>query len=87
MYVGAGYGCAGGAVLSSIDLLGAWSKPLCGITDPLIAESLSVREGVIFGKLHGFSHVIMETDCLEVVNLWNTRCNSYSVVAPILLEI
>jgi hypothetical protein len=29
----------------------------------------------------------METDCLEVVNLWNTRCGSRSVVAPILLEL
>jgi hypothetical protein len=32
-------------------------------------------------------HVIMETDCLEVVNLWNTRHNSLSVVAPLLVEI
>lgn len=29
----------------------------------------------------------METDCLEVVNLWNTRHGSRSVVAPILSEI
>uniref|UniRef100_A0A453JHS9 RNase H type-1 domain-containing protein n=1 Tax=Aegilops tauschii subsp. strangulata TaxID=200361 RepID=A0A453JHS9_AEGTS len=29
----------------------------------------------------------METDCLEIVNLWNTRHNSLSVVAPLLLEI
>ena len=31
--------------------------------------------------------MMMETDCLEVVNLWNTRHGSRSVVAPILLEI
>ena len=29
----------------------------------------------------------METDCLEIVNLWNNRRNSLSVVAPILLEV
>ncbi|KAM3412112.1 hypothetical protein ACQJBY_003659 [Aegilops geniculata] len=29
----------------------------------------------------------METDCLEIVNLWNTRHNSFSVVAPLLIEI
>jgi hypothetical protein len=34
--------------------VGAWSKPLPGITDPLIAEAMSLREGVIFAKLCGF---------------------------------
>jgi hypothetical protein len=29
----------------------------------------------------------METDCLEVVNLWNTRHESRSIVAPLLQEI
>ena len=37
------------------------SKPLHGVSDPLIAEVLS-----LFG---GFSHVIFEVDCLEVLNL------------------
>jgi hypothetical protein len=32
-------------------------------------------------------HVTMETDCLELVNLWNNRRNSRSIVAHILLEI
>lgn len=31
--------------------------------------------------------MIMETDCLTLVNLWNTRHNDRSVVAPILAEI
>uniref|UniRef100_A0A453ED07 RNase H type-1 domain-containing protein n=1 Tax=Aegilops tauschii subsp. strangulata TaxID=200361 RepID=A0A453ED07_AEGTS len=29
----------------------------------------------------------LDTDCLEVVNLWNSRYDSRSVVAPIFLEI
>ncbi|KAM3211735.1 hypothetical protein ACQJBY_065070 [Aegilops geniculata] len=29
----------------------------------------------------------METDCVEIVNLWNDRHNTRSIVAPILLEI
>ncbi|KAF7035800.1 LOW QUALITY PROTEIN: hypothetical protein CFC21_046594 [Triticum aestivum] len=29
----------------------------------------------------------METDCLEVVNLWISRHNNRSVVAPLLVEI
>jgi hypothetical protein len=38
-----GKGGAGGVARSACRLIGAWSKPLLGITDPLIAESLLVR--------------------------------------------
>jgi hypothetical protein len=77
----------GGAGGGASRLLGAWSKPLPGITDPLIAECLSVHDGVLFVKIRGFRHVTMEMDCLELVQLWNDRHNSCSVVAPLLLEI
>ena len=40
-----------------------------GVTDPLIAEAMSVREGVRFAKLRGSQEVIIEIDCLEVVEL------------------
>ena len=46
-----------------------------------------MHEGVKFAKVRGFTHVIMETDCLEVVSLWNTHHNTRSIVAPILDEI
>ena len=46
-----------------------------------------MREGTIFAQLRGFSHVLMETDCLEVVNLWTSGHNSRSTVAPIFDEI
>ena len=78
---------AGGVARSDTSLLGAWCKPHDGVSDPLIAEAEALRDGVIFAKLRGFSRVIMETDCLEVVNLWNSRRNSRAVVAPILLDI
>jgi hypothetical protein len=42
---------------------------------------------VIFAKLRGYPNVVMETDCLEIINLWNTRHGSRSAVAPILQEI
>ena len=61
---------AGGVARSSAAFQGAWSKPYLGVTDPLIAEALAVRDGVIFARLRGFSHVLLETDCLEVVSLW-----------------
>jgi ribonuclease HI len=82
-----GQGGAGGVARSSCRLLGAWSKPLPGITNPLIAESLALRDGVLFAKIRGLTQVIMETDCLEVVNLWNTRHDSRSIVAPLLVEV
>ena len=78
---------AGGVARSSNALLGAWSKPHVGVTDPFIGETLALRDGVIFANLRGFTHVIMETDCLEIVNLWNTRHGSCLVVAPLLVEI
>jgi hypothetical protein len=83
----AGNGGAGGVARSSGRLIGAWSKALLGITQPLVAECPSLRDGVLFAKLRGLTHVIMKTDCLEIVNLWNNRRNSLSIVAPILLEI
>jgi hypothetical protein len=81
-----GNGGAGGVARSSSRLIGAWNKPLLGITDPLVVECPSLRDGVLFAQLRGLTHVIMETDCLEIVNLWNHFCNSFSIVAPILLE-
>ena len=46
---------AGGIARSAIGFIGAWSKPYPGITDPMVAEALSLRDGVIFAKLRGFS--------------------------------
>ncbi|KAE8769189.1 Casein kinase I-2-like protein [Hordeum vulgare] len=62
--------CVGGGVARSrCSLLGALAKPHAGVTDPLIAETLVLREGVIFASLRGFPNLVMETDCQEVVNL------------------
>ena len=62
-------GGAGGVARSSTSLLGAWCKPHNGVTNPLIAEALALRDGVIVAKIRGFQHVVMEMDCLEVVDL------------------
>ena len=78
---------AGGVAHSDERLLGYCSKPHHGVTDPFIDEALALRDGVIFASLRGFSHVIMETDCLEVVNLWTSRHSNRSAVAPLLVEI
>jgi hypothetical protein len=48
---------------------------------------MTLREGVLFAHLQGYPKVTTEMNCLEVVNLWKTRRNCLSVMAPILLEI
>ena len=58
---------AGGVARSNNALLGAWCKPHLGVSDLFIGETLALRDGVMFANLRGFSHVIMETDCLEIV--------------------
>jgi hypothetical protein len=77
-------GGSGGVARTHTTFLGAWSKPYPGVTDSLVAEALALWDGVLFARLRGYRRVVMET---EVVNLWNTRCGSRSVVAPILLEL
>ena len=80
-------GGVGGVARSHSTFRAAWCKPYQGITDPLISETLAIRDGVIFAKLRGYEKVVMESDCLEVVNLWNSRHDDRTVVAPILSEI
>ena len=80
-------GGAGGVARSHVAFLGAWCKPLEGVTDPMIAEMLAVREGVLFARLRGYSYVVVESDCLEVVNLCTSRGNSRAVASPIIQEI
>lgn len=82
-----GKGGAGGVARSASRLLGSWCKPHDGVTDPLIMEALALREGVIFANLRGLKRVTLETDCLALVNLWNSRHAERSAVAPILDEI
>ena len=54
---------------------------------PPLAEALALRDGVIFAKLRGFTHVVMEVDCVEVVDQWIARQESRSLIAPLLFEI
>jgi ribonuclease HI len=78
---------AGGVARTATSFIGAWSKPLVGVTDPLVAEALALREGVIFAKLRGFTQVVMEVDCLELVDHWTMRQGSRSLIAPVFIEI
>ncbi|KAE8785482.1 Alanyl-tRNA synthetase [Hordeum vulgare] len=80
-------GGGGGVARSKQAFIVAWCKPFGGVTDPLVVESLALREDVRFARLRGFSKVVLETNSLELVQLWHLRDNSRSVVAPIMDEI
>jgi hypothetical protein len=80
-------GGVGEVARSRYAYLSAWSKPYNDLTDPLVAEALALRDDVIIAKLRGYPKVVMETDCLEIVNLWNTRHGSRAVVVSIIQEI
>ena len=42
---------AGGIARASSGFKGAWCKPLSGVMDPLIAEVLALKEGVLLATL------------------------------------
>jgi hypothetical protein len=44
-------GGGGGVARSHLSFIGAWCKQYSGVTDPLIAEVLGLRHGVIFARL------------------------------------
>jgi ribonuclease HI len=50
-------------------------------------EAFACRDGLKLARQHGEQRVILETDCLELVNLWKKRDSQRSVVDPILKEI
>jgi ribonuclease HI len=66
---------------------GAWCNPYPGIVDPLTAEALALRDGAIFAQARNFRQVDFETDCSELVRLWDTRRMNKPVISPILEEV
>ena len=55
--------------------------------DALTTEAYACRDGMILAERHGVTQLCLETDCQEVVTLWENRGNSRSVIHPILMEI
>jgi ribonuclease HI len=64
---------------------GCWQYGV--IQDPLIIEMLACRDAVQVAKVHGFSHVILETDSQVVVSMWNRTDSNKSVGYHIIGEI
>jgi len=55
--------------------------------DACVMEALACRDGLRLALQHGEQRVILETDCLELVNLWKKRTVQRSIVDPALKEI
>lgn len=53
-------------------MLGASSRKLEGVFEPLLAELLAIREGLHFAKQWGFSISITESDCQAAVLMDNS---------------
>ena len=50
-------------------------------------EALACRDGLMLAKQHGEHKVLLETDYLELVNLWKKQHLQRSIVNPVLKEI
>ena len=42
---------------------------------------------MVMAERHGANRLFLETDCLELVVLWENRANNRPAIAPILMEI
>jgi ribonuclease HI len=50
-------------------------------------EAMACRDSLKVALQLGFQRVVVETDCLQVVQLWNKVETQRSIIDPILCEI
>jgi len=55
--------------------------------DVCMKEALGCRHGLQLAVQHGERRVVLETDCLELINLWQKRNVQRSAIGPVLEEI
>lgn len=55
--------------------------------DALTMDALACRDGIVLAQQNGVQRLWLETDCLELVNLWVAGNNQRSSVMSILSEI
>ena len=53
----------------------------------VVGEALACRDAVKMAAQFGFHKIHLETDCLELIQLWEKRVMQRSIIAPILSEI
>ncbi|KAM6552927.1 hypothetical protein CsatB_013689 [Cannabis sativa] len=59
---------------------------LSGSPSPELAESIGIREALSWIKGHGWQHVIVETDCLTVVQALRSTIDMISPFGQVILE-
>jgi hypothetical protein len=57
------------------------------LLDAEMGEALACRDAVVLARQLGLQRVQLETDCLELVQLWNKKELQRSILDPILSEI
>jgi ribonuclease HI len=57
------------------------------VFDACTMEALACRDGIKMAEIAGYQHVQLETDCLELVQLWKVKESQRSIVGPVLEEI
>jgi len=83
-----GNGASGGILRDDAGcFLEAQATPYALCMDALVAEACACRDGLIMAGRYGATRVHLETDCQEVINLWENRDRDRSVIFPILMEI
>jgi hypothetical protein len=55
-----------------------------GISNPLVIETLALRDAVSYVVDCNFDRVLFEVDCAELVGLWQIRLEERLVIRPIL---
>jgi hypothetical protein len=83
------YQGASGVVLrnAKVQVIAAKCKQHGSIPDALAAEAYAYCDAMLMVKDLGLSKVIIETDCQELVVLWNSRTSNRCVIIPVLNQI
>jgi hypothetical protein len=82
-----GMAASGGVARDGRGFRGAWCRTYHGISDPLTIEALAFRDSVLFANQQGHTKVTCESDCEQLVRMWEGRSKQRSLIAPILSEV
>jgi hypothetical protein len=67
--------------------LAACSEYITEVTSPEFAEALALRRAVSFAQDEGFGRIIINSDCLSVVNRVNAMEQDRSLIGPVIHDI
>lgn len=65
----------------------AQAKWYDNMLDACTGEALACRDAVSLVRQAGFQRIFLETDCLQVIQLWENRETQRSIIAPVLSEL